>query len=67
MQIFYFKHFIIMIKEKCPVCSSDENRYTGKPVINNTARSIIKFDYSVVQCLNCTAYYVSTADKFYKR
>lgn len=42
----------------CPVCKSDSKKTAGKPMINQTAKKFIRHDYSVVQCLDCSAYYI---------
>jgi Methylase involved in ubiquinone/menaquinone biosynthesis len=43
----------------CPVCGAEKYVITGKPVVNKTAQSIIKEDYSVVQCSRCSLYFVA--------
>lgn len=48
----------------CPVCTSNDFRLQGNPFISNKVAQIIKLDFKVVKCNNCSAYYVNPQINF---
>jgi len=43
----------------CPVCGNIKNRKIGLPKTNSISKNFLNYDYYVVQCLDCEAYFVS--------
>lgn len=43
----------------CPICKSENFIFVGNPSISNKAQKVIKKDYKVVKCLNCSLYFVN--------
>lgn len=48
----------------CPICNKTDYRIIGKPKINSICASLIKQNYEVVQCLNCSTYFISPLIEF---
>jgi ubiquinone/menaquinone biosynthesis C-methylase UbiE len=42
----------------CQICNSNQIKVIGKPRINKTSAKFIRLEYSVVQCLQCSFYFV---------
>ncbi|MBP9582156.1 MAG: class I SAM-dependent methyltransferase [Ignavibacterium sp.] len=43
----------------CPICKSEDFIFVGNPFINAKAEKVIRKDYKVVKCLNCSFYFVN--------
>lgn len=43
----------------CPICSSENFVLVGNPLISSKASKVIKKDYKVVKCEQCSFYYVN--------
>ena len=43
----------------CPLCSEIKFNFIGKPKISKKVESIVRLDYSIVQCTSCSFYYIS--------
>lgn len=48
----------------CPVCKNTDYTDTGKPKINSISGKFIDKDYQVVQCRQCSVYYVAPRIEF---
>jgi SAM-dependent methyltransferase len=48
----------------CPICSSENFVLIGNPLSSSKASKVIKKDYKVVKCHNCSFYYVNPIIEF---
>ena len=48
----------------CPICDLEKFKIIGKPGTNKISKDFIDKDYSIVQCTNCSVYYVAPSISF---
>ncbi|MGE5437067.1 MAG: class I SAM-dependent methyltransferase [Syntrophothermus sp.] len=48
----------------CPICRNEKYIVKGKSLTNNISKSFMDKDYKVVQCTDCSAYYVNPSIDF---
>ncbi len=42
----------------CKICGSDENKFIGRPRINNSIQHLLNHDYKIQECANCNFYFI---------
>ena len=48
----------------CPLCKNNRGIFIGKPKISSESSGFIRYDYSVVKCLNCGYYFINPSIDF---
>jgi len=52
------------MENNCPVCNKINFKLMGVPKVNSLSSGFIKTNYQIVQCKNCSLYYVAPAISF---